>query len=128
MTRDLCLSFNISASALHVVGMEGSRSQGQVTSSSEIGLGSPLGQPGQQSNKELAQGDRSAFVELKGVTSVIFKQIFYFLLLCKFSWKPQIDPLIADIADGHPNNPSLKCNLCAQRLEDTHFVQVRRKR
>ena len=58
-------SFNIETSALNVVGMEGSRSQGQVTSSSEIGLGSPLGQPGQPSNKELAQGDRSAFVELK---------------------------------------------------------------
>lgn len=72
-----------SSSKANVPGMEGSRSQGQVTSSSEIGLGSPLGQQGQQSNKELAQ----------------------------------------DIADGHPNNPSLKCNLCAQRLEDTHFVQ-----
>ena len=83
MTRCLSLSrletsFNIWSSALNVVGMEGSRSQGQVTSSSEIGLGSPLGQQGQQSNKELAQGDRSAFVELKGVTSVIFKQIFAF--------------------------------------------------
>jgi len=62
-------------------GLEGPRSQGgQVTSSSEIGLGSPLGQ---QSNKELAQ----------------------------------------DVTDGLPNNPLLKCNLCAQRLEDTHFVQ-----
>merc|ERR1719433_536801 len=30
---------------------------------------------------------------------------------------------VADITDGLPNNPSLKCNLCAQRLEDTHFVQ-----
>ena len=59
------ISFNISSSALNVVGMEGSRSQGQVTSSSEIGLGSPLGQPGQPSNKELAQGDRTAFVEIK---------------------------------------------------------------
>jgi len=61
---------------------------GQVTSSSEIGLGSPLGsagQPGQgqSSNKDLSQ----------------------------------------DITDGLPNNPLLKCNLCAQRLEDTHFVQ-----
>merc|ERR1719397_50677 len=65
-----------------VPGMEGTRSQGQVTSSSEIGLGSPMGQ-GQQSNKELAQ----------------------------------------DLTDGIPNNPLLKCNLCAQRLEDTHFVQ-----
>jgi len=63
-----------------VQGLEGGRSQGQVTSSSEIGLGSPLGQ---QSNKELAQ----------------------------------------DVTDGLPNNPLLKCNLCAQRLEDTHFVQ-----
>ena len=32
--------------------------------------------------------------------------------------------LVADITDGLPNNPLLKCNLCAQRLEDTHFVQV----
>lgn len=30
---------------------------------------------------------------------------------------------VPDIADGLPNNPLLKCNLCAQRLEDTHFVQ-----
>ena len=40
----------------HVLGLEGGRSQGQVTSSSEIGLASPLGQ---QSNKELAQGEHS---------------------------------------------------------------------
>jgi len=28
-----------------------------------------------------------------------------------------------DITDSLPNNPLLKCNLCSQRLEDTHFVQ-----
>ena len=43
------------------LGMEPGRTQGQVTSSSEIGLGSPLGsagQPGQgqSSNKDLSQG------------------------------------------------------------------------
>jgi len=61
--------------------------QGQVTSSSECGLGSPLGAPGhsmgQSANKEIPQ----------------------------------------DITDSLPNNPLLKCNLCTQRLEDTHFVQ-----
>jgi len=71
-----------------VPGLEpGVRSQGQVTSSSECGLGSPLGAPGQSmgqsANKEIPQ----------------------------------------DITDCLPNNPLLKCNLCTQRLEDTHFVQ-----
>ena len=32
--------------------------------------------------------------------------------------------LLLDITDSLPNNPLLKCNLCTQRLEDTHFVQV----
>ena len=32
--------------------------------------------------------------------------------------------LCSDIGEGLPNNPLLKCTLCAQRLEDTHFVQV----
>jgi len=71
-------------------GMVGCRSQGQVTSSSEIGLGS-----GQASNN-LGQP------------------------------APQQQPakdLTPDIGDGLPNNPLLKCTLCAQRLEDTHFVQ-----
>lgn len=30
---------------------------------------------------------------------------------------------VPDITDSLPNNPLLKCNLCTQRLEDTHFVQ-----
>lgn len=34
------------------------------------------------------------------------------------------DCFFVDIGDGLPNNPHLKCTLCAQRLEDTHFVQV----
>ena len=72
-------------------GMAGCRSQGQVTSSSEIGLGNGqastnLGQPAPQQ-------------------------------------QPTKD-LTSDIGDGLPNNPLLKCTLCAQRLEDTHFVQV----
>lgn len=46
--------------------MELGRSQGQVTSSSEIGLGSPLGGPspgqGQSSNKDVSQGSHSVSV------------------------------------------------------------------
>ena len=44
----------------HVVGLEGGRSQGQVTSSSEIGAGMSAGVPGPgpglSSNKDLHQG------------------------------------------------------------------------
>ena len=35
-----------------------------------------------------------------------------------------IKNFVSDLTDGLPNNPHLKCTLCAQRLEDTHFVQV----
>lgn len=71
-------------------GMVGSRSQGQVTSSSEIGLGN--GQPGNTMG-QAGLGQQPT----KDVTP--------------------------DIGEGLPNNPLLKCTLCAQRLEDTHFVQ-----
>jgi len=77
-------------------GMVGSRSQGQVTSSSEIGLGNGQGQPGNTMGQAgLGQGQGQQ--PTKDVTP--------------------------DIGDGLPNNPLLKCTLCAQRLEDTHFVQ-----
>ena len=33
-------------------------------------------------------------------------------------------PPVLDISEGVANNPLLKCTICAQRLEDTHFVQV----
>ena len=50
-----------------VTGLEpGVRSQGQVTSSSECGLGSPLGAPGQSmgqsANKEIPQGISITFL------------------------------------------------------------------
>jgi len=75
-------------------GMVGSRSQGQVTSSSEIGLGNGQVQGNTLGQAGLGQQQQPA----KDVTP--------------------------DIGDGGlPNNPLLKCTLCAQRLEDTHFVQ-----
>lgn len=32
-------------------------------------------------------------------------------------------PSNQEVTDGIPNNPLLKCTICSQRLEDTHFVQ-----
>ena len=85
-----------------IAGMVGSRGQGQVTSSSEIGLGNGQGQPGQAMGQVgqagLGQGQGQGQQPTKDVTP--------------------------DIVEGLPNNPLLKCTLCAQRLEDTHFVQV----
>lgn len=73
----------------------GSRSQGQVTSSSEIGLGN--GQPAGNSLGQASLGPGPGQQPAKDATP--------------------------DIGEGLPNNPLLKCTLCAQRLEDTHFVQ-----
>jgi hypothetical protein len=72
-------------------GMVGCRGQGQVTSSSEIGLSSAQG------SSNLGQAAPQQQQPAKDLTP--------------------------DIGDGLPNNPHLKCTLCAQRLEDTHFVQ-----
>lgn len=36
---------------------------------------------------------------------------------------PKTSNGMSDISEGVANNPLLKCTICAQRLEDTHFVQ-----
>ena len=55
---------------------------------------------------------------------VIFLEILNLNILIRKKFHEIIFSKIPDITDSLPNNPLLKCNLCSQRLEDTHFVQV----
>ena len=94
-------------------GLAGTPTRSQVTSSSEIGKnGVKVPTPGTEK--------KTNYIFMSFLCSISFLYLFTNSNLYS---KWYSNNAITSEAEAIPNNPLLKCTICAQRLEDTHFVQ-----
>ena len=94
-------------------GLAGTPTRSQVTSSSEIGKnGVKVPTPGTEMTN---------YTFMPFLCSISFSMPF--LITSAAVFYTVFDNNITSEAEAIPNNPLLKCTICAQRLEDTHFVQ-----